>query len=268
MVAIQREEVNLDEWARWHLDVCGFDSIFIFNDRCPEHVFPERLKGRIFQTEALEDGAYGGKQLTSYNAWLYSSEADDYDIAAFIDLDEYVNLHGKTVEEYMYGKDSPVIGLNWVFYGSKILGDWPADSLAKRFRHRARRPDGHIKPMLALDRLRGFYGLMFFFESPYCLGARDGAGNSAVVPALLENGAEAESDYADISFDPAETPYLAHYYAKTEEEFRKKIEKGRVDVPQFSAQQFSMLGGEGLDDLRREYDRSEVYDDEIARKLW
>ena len=168
----------------------------------------------------------------------------------------------------MYGKDSPVIGLNWVFYGSKILGDWPADSLAKRFRHRARKPDGHIKPMLALDRLRGFYGLMFFFDSPYCLGARDGSGNTAVVPALLENGAEAESDYADISFDPSETPYLAHYYAKTEEEFRKKIEKGRVDVPQFSAQQFSMLGGDGLDDLRREYDRSEVYDDEIARKLW
>lgn len=32
VVAIQKDEPNVEEWAKWHLDVCGFSSIILFID--------------------------------------------------------------------------------------------------------------------------------------------------------------------------------------------------------------------------------------------
>lgn len=52
VVAVQRDEANLDEWAKWHLDVCGFTKIVLYNDQCSEHVFPESLDSRITQLPA------------------------------------------------------------------------------------------------------------------------------------------------------------------------------------------------------------------------
>lgn len=47
VVAIQKDETNLDEWAKWHLDVCGFWKIVLFNDGCSEHVFPPGIHERV-----------------------------------------------------------------------------------------------------------------------------------------------------------------------------------------------------------------------------
>lgn len=60
----------------------------------------------------------------------------------FIDADEYLVLHGQTLEEWTWKNGlRPVRAFNWVYYGSKVLGEWPKDSLAKRFRHRGSYPD-------------------------------------------------------------------------------------------------------------------------------
>lgn len=65
---------------------------------------------------------------------------------------------------------------------------------------------------------------------------------------------------------PEDMPYVAHYYVKTEEEFKEKIARGRPDHPEAGAEQY-FRQEEKMWETRREYDRSEVYDDEIASKL-
>ena len=281
VVAIQRDERNLDEWARWHLDVCGFDAIFLFDDMCSEHVFPEDLRDRVLQAPATAEGPHMGRQITSYDAWLYSQDARFYDYALFIDADEYLVLHGKKINEVMEEKDWPVVGFNWVFYSSKE-SEGPLDSLVRRFRTRAETPNRHLKVCLDLGKLRNYAGLMWFFANPHCLTVRDPNGQTAFFPAKCEGTPPsqdpggilppgfvyAEGPFNDrTGFDPAAAPYLAHFYAKTEEEFKAKISRGRADATRDSDQQFFRIE-DRMWETRKECDLDEVEDEEMLRTLY
>ena len=92
------------------------------------------------------------------------------DIALFIDLDEYLNLHGETIEHYTWRNGQALVrAFNWVYYGSKVAGEWPKDSLLKRFRHRAASPNKHVKIMLDLRVARLNPQLQLLFCNPHCL---------------------------------------------------------------------------------------------------
>lgn len=47
VVAVQRDEANIEEWCRWHLDVCKFSNVVLFNDRCPEQKLPDSIASRV-----------------------------------------------------------------------------------------------------------------------------------------------------------------------------------------------------------------------------
>lgn len=263
LVAIQYEEKNLDEWARWHLDICKFDKIVLYNDRCEEHEFPEDLASRVIQRKALDELPNMGRQLVCYNDFL-RKDITNYDIAMFLDLDEYLNLHDEDVEQFIWRKGQALVyGFNWVMFGSKILGTWPENSLAKRFRHRASRPDKHLKIVVDMRVLRLNIKLMPAFLNPHCLHS---LAYKQIIPALAQDGTLVASPYAQTSMSPEDMPYVAHYYVKTEEEFKEKIARGRPDHPEAGAEQY-FRQEEKMWETRREYDRSEVYDDEIASKL-
>lgn len=53
-VLVQKNETNLDEWARWHLDVCGFSKVAVFNNECEPHKFPADLEDRILQAKVSD----------------------------------------------------------------------------------------------------------------------------------------------------------------------------------------------------------------------
>lgn len=66
--------------------------------------------------------------------------------------------------------------------------------------------------------------------------------------------------------DPSKVPYIAHFYAKTEEEFNEKINKGRCDAIASSRHQY-FLNKEELIEHRRNADINEVNDMELHDKL-
>lgn len=94
----------------------------------------------------------------------------DFDAALFIDLDEYLNLHGKTIEEHMWATGQCITrSFNWVYFGSKVVGNFPSDSLAKRFKYRALVPNKHVKMLLDLRLSRLNPHLKLVFVNPHCI---------------------------------------------------------------------------------------------------
>lgn len=96
-VIVQKEEANLEEWTRWHLRVCGFDAVVMFCDgKKPE------LPDDVARNVVLVDAPSGAQavQFASYNAFMLDFSAR-FSAAMFIDADEYLNLHGAAVGEWL-----------------------------------------------------------------------------------------------------------------------------------------------------------------------
>ena len=66
--------------------------------------------------------------------------------------------------------------------------------------------------------------------------------------------------------DPSSLPYIAHYYAKTEAEFMKKIMRGRPDHPRDGAAQY-WRNEKQMMAIREESDLNEVRDTELAETI-
>lgn len=104
-----------------------------------------------------------------YN-WFLQTLSSRFDMALFIDLDEHLVLHGKTIEQHVWERGNVLAeAFNWVYFGSKTMGEWPADSLVKRFRHRAALPNKHVKVLLDLRMMRARPDLQLVFCNPHCV---------------------------------------------------------------------------------------------------
>ena len=106
-------------------------------------------------------------------------------------------------------------------------------------------------------------GISPFFLNPHCVHYRDPSGGQGIISAATEEGFSA-GPFCDAGWDPAERPYVAHYYSKTEEEFSAKIARGRCDALRQSKEQY-WLQREKMWEIRRQCDRNEVRDEEMAR---
>lgn len=265
-VAIQKDEPNIVEWCKWHLDVCGFDKVFLFNDGCGPYDLP--FGDKVVQAPAVQEQGQLGAQFRTYNAWLSSEEAREYDGAMFLDLDEYLVLHGRTPQDEL-AREWPVLGYNWGMFGS-ALSEGPADSMVLRFRRRGRNPNHHLKIMLNLGMLRNYVRLKWWFCNPHCLFVQDHLGHAAIFPAQCALGNRAEGPYNEMDcFDLKVHPYVAHYYAKTEDEFRRKIARGRCDALRNSQFQYWQERQEKeMWKTRADFDQTEVLDEELAQTLY
>lgn len=72
--------------------------------------------------------------------------------------------------------------------------------------------------------------------------------------------------YNPAAFSPADFPYIAHYYCKTEAEFQKKIDRGRCDSFDNSDSQYYRQQEHMWDEFRK-CDRNEVFDGELAEAI-
>lgn len=151
-----------------------------------------------------------------------------------------------------------------MYYGSKVVGDFPATSLAKRFKYRAARPNKHVKLLVDLRVMRlNLPKIKPFFVNPHCLHSLQ---CQCIVPAIDVFHREFCGPYNIVDFRPSEQPYVAHYYCKTKDEFAKKIARGKCDALPDSDQQYYRQEAHMWDEFEK-CDKNEVYDDEIARAL-
>jgi hypothetical protein len=206
-------------------------------------------------------------QFYAYDAWL-TIASGSYDAALFIDLDEYAVFHGRKAGEIAETMSPKTFSLSlcWSFFGSKIDSSIPPvddSSLARRFTWRAKTCNRHVKPFVMLSSIRNYKPtLLPFFVNPHFVHAITEDRRIAHITSLTPVGEKMNGPYSASPYDPAKFPYIAHYYAKTPEEFEKKISRGRADEAPDGSKQYFKIRDEILK-TREEYDLNEVQDLEL-----
>ena len=265
-VCIQKNAANLEEWLKWHLDVCKFSEAYVFCDDCMPPKCGSQFNGRAkFFHIARNDEQ--SQQFAVYNFFLDSCKRDIFscNAAAFIDSDEYLVLHGKSIEQHLQERPPALCySWNWTYFGSREdfnAGDFT--KLASRFCHRASKMNKHVKIALNIDILRRDSSLQLVFMNPHCIHDLK---RHCIAPSSDFRGNVFYGPYNETDADPSTAPYIAHFYSRTEEEFRQKIENGRPDCPKTSQFQYFNQEKHMLEE-RTKCDLNEVYDTELHDAL-
>ena len=263
VVAIQKDEPNVEEWAKWHLDVCGFTHVFLFNDQDDPVPLPSCLDKKVVQKSAPYETAITiPKQFFCYNFFL-KALSKDFRAVLFIDLDEYLNLHGVKIDKWLADQPQAIChAFNWVFFGSR------ADEIDESrplhtFRWRAREANKHVKLLVDLKLLRINNQISSVFLNPHCLHDMC---TKQILPSANVLNHEFTGPYAFEEIDSSKYAYIAHYYARSKEQFQKKIFRGRVDAFSTSSCQYYKREDEMWAERAR-CDLNEVYDEEMSKAM-
>lgn len=121
ILALQRYEKDIYEWIDYHLYKIGFDHIFILddnNDEDPLVIYNDRVSVRKVNLNC--NAFYTKRQLDLYNENFDEIHELGYDWLAVIDIDEYLDFNGKTVQEYIkYRYEDEgynAIEIPWIMY--------------------------------------------------------------------------------------------------------------------------------------------------------
>jgi hypothetical protein len=199
----KNEDFYIKEWVEYHKKI-GFDTIFIFQNDWDCQLDDNDIVKITFDGEC--------KQIISYNHFIQNYHKE-YQWGAFFDVDEFLVLkkHNNIKDFLSEYNNFDSIGINWVFFGDNgnetINGDY---SLIRRFTKRQKNVDPHIKTILKLSpnvnmNIHNPTGVWYDVKGNKHSGAFNYNGNIDVVQ-------------------------LNHYYVKTKEEFKIKMDKGRADM--------------------------------------
>lgn len=126
ILALQRYEKDIYEWIDYHLYKIGFDHIFILDDNDDEDplvVYNDRVT--VYKVNLNCNAFYTARQLDLYNEHFDKIYELGYDWLAVIDIDEYLDFYGKTVQEYIsYRYENEgynTIEIPWVMYSDNNI---------------------------------------------------------------------------------------------------------------------------------------------------
>jgi len=207
LVCIAKNEDNyIKEWIRYHKKL-KFDDIFIFENNWSSNIQEDNVFTIKFDGEV--------RQVFAYNTFIEKFK-NSYDWVAFIDVDEFIVLKKhKNIKEFIKEYDAVENGLaiNWVLFGSnghEVIKD-NNYSVLERFTKRQNSVNQHIKTLLKL---------------------RDGV---KMVDPHHPNVVLHDTNFNQVNapWNPIGTidvVQINHYFCKTLEEFKEKIDRGRADV--------------------------------------
>jgi len=213
LVCIARDEDNyIQEWIDYHLKL-GFDDVYIYTNHWDWGTSQSNVFVKPWDGIRVQDTAYQN---------FIDTLGSFYDYAAFFDVDEFLVLkqHSNVKDFIQNNIHSPGgIAINWVFFGdsnhqekqpSKVNGEY---SPLKRFTHRS----------ILWESIKTIYKLNSSpragIHSPTNLPINDTNGNvfqSAIHPNPLSSSIEIAQ--------------INHYYTKSWEEWKLKVDRGRADT--------------------------------------
>jgi hypothetical protein len=205
------EELYIDEWINYNL-LLGFSHIFIY-DNSNDNSLKSKASDRV--TIIHFPGSV--KQLEAYTIFTlqYKSRCK---WAAFIDIDEFIVLkkHNNINDLLSEYELCDGVVLNWKMFGTSNETEYKNEPVLKRFKMCSATINAHYKSIVKLN-------TVVSVSSPHSL--------------VTINGKICDLNMLVINdiFNPAGDGHIAcihHYYTKSEEEFIKKINRGRSDIPE------------------------------------
>lgn len=199
------EDAYIQEWIDYHFKL-GVDDIFIYENDWRSGIWQERVHTIPF------DGKH--RQVYAYNDWLFK-RSHDYKWVIFIDVDEFIVLKNHSyIQGFLraYGnlpEGVDAIAVNWMMFGDgyNVL---PNGSVLERFTRRGAEPDRHIKSIVRLNGDRMMLTTHNTFGYWIDTNGKVGEG---------QNNFDGNGDVIQIN----------HYYCKTKDEFKRKMNRGRAD---------------------------------------
>jgi len=200
------EEPYIDEWIKYHLAL-GFNHIYIY-DNSNNYSLKDK------QTDKVTVIHFPGitKQIEAYNLCI-AQYKNKHKWCAFIDCDEFIVLkRHSNINEFLKEYDNRnSIALSWLMFGTsneKVYRDEPVTS---RFRFCSRMANQHFKCICKLSSITVFINPHRPYEMIFDTNGQQ----------LFDNSNNK---------GPLDIACIHHYYTKSEEEFLKKINRGRADI--------------------------------------
>jgi hypothetical protein len=203
----KNEDDYIEEWINYHLKL-GFSKIYIYenNWRCSvknDNIVKIPYDGEVAQTWAYND--------------FIQKYRNNFDWVGFLDVDEFLCLKqdNNVIDFLSRFNEYSGVGVNWYLFGNnnhtkKQVGL----GVLERFTKRQKYADQHIKSFINLNKVNNFSMLVHnpslaivnqefnYFSGPFCK--------------------DCKTHLAQIN----------HYFVKSFEEFKLKVERGRADTTQ------------------------------------
>jgi hypothetical protein len=205
------EEYYIDEWIHYHL-LLGFSHIYIYDNsdantlqgKQNEQVTIIHFPGKTKQMEAY---ATFGRQYKNKHTW-----------AAFLDIDEFIVLKvDMNVSSFLKKYEvHSAVGLNWIMFGTSHETVYRNEPVTKRFQRCSSTMDSHIKSIVQLQYLDTENGMTPHYFT-MIKGNTVDTSKQSIISSFHPNGS-------------TQIACIHHYYSKSEEEFLKKIKRGRADI--------------------------------------
>ena len=203
----KNEDHYIDEWIQYNKKL-GFDKIFIYQNNWRTKVTDEIVHKIEFDGEC--------QQIPAYNHFIQTYK-NDYDWAAFFDVDEFLvlkkhsDIHSFIDDYKLYN----AIGINWVLFGDNGVKTFNVEnsSLLSRFTKRQIGLNQHVKAIINI-------------KLPNINMAVHNSNYSFINPNnnQIFSGALSLCDKDDVC-------QINHYFCKTFDEFIAKCNRGRSDLP-------------------------------------
>jgi len=203
------EERYIQEWINYHLAL-GFNHIFIYDNS------DNNILNSISQNKVTVIHFPGKtKQFEAYNDFI-SKNRTKYKWGAFIDCDEFIVLkkHENINNFLSEFSDCESIGLNWIMFGTSKEKIYKNEPVTSRFRYCSRNINQHIKCITKLKYINTYVNPHY---------------------PILTKGGVYDTNRKQIygptnNLGTSDIACIHHYYTKSEEEFKEKMERGRADV--------------------------------------
>jgi hypothetical protein len=205
------EEPYIDEWIQYHL-LLGFSHIYIY-DNSKTNTLRNRANGKV--TVHHIPGV--AQQLTAYNLFVQAYKRK-HRWGAFIDCDEFIILkkHSTIIDFLREYNDCSAVALQWKMFGTNHETMYRNEPVTKRFQLCSKTMHPLFKSICQL-----LYVVNYI--SPHKPQLTPGHLYDTAHRMIPESDFEMQTSCEDIA-------YIHHYYTKSEEEFRNKINRGRADM--------------------------------------
>ena len=203
------EEPYIDEWIQYNLFL-GFNHIYIYDNSDDNS-----LKGKKSDRVTIIHFPGKTKQLEAYSIFTLQYK-NKHKWAAFIDCDEFIVLKKhNTIIDFLNEYDNcESVALNWKMFGTSNEKEYKGEPVTSRFKYCSSIVNKHIKSIVKISSIDTF-------------------ANPHNVNLLKGNNYDTNRNIIFGPFNNLGDDTIAcihHYYTKSEEEFRKKIERGRADI--------------------------------------
>lgn len=123
VLCVKNEEKELPYWLAWH-KMLGFDTFIIYNDSSEDNTESVILSLSSFYDIIYHKNSKNNDRSVLRQIRCYNHAVENYgklfDWMAFLDADEYLDLNGDYIKEYLnkFSSDISLVAFNWCCVGT------------------------------------------------------------------------------------------------------------------------------------------------------